>query len=55
MKSKSIKRAMIDAVINRNLSKTDNLCTVCAKRDKCTGNIANQRTLWCIEFKEERL
>lgn len=55
MKSKSIKRAMIDAVINRNLSKTDNLCNVCARREKCSQIRDGQRTLWCIEFQEERL
>lgn len=55
MKSKSIKRAMVDAVIAKYISKTDNLCTVCARRDKCSGNQPNMRTTWCIEFQEERL
>lgn len=55
MNNQKMKRRMIDTVINRALSKTDNLCEVCGRREKCSGNIANQRTLWCIEFKEVRL
>ena len=55
MKNRTLKRVMIDNMINRALSKTDNLCTVCARKERCSQIKEGQRTLWCIEFQEERL
>ena len=55
MNNQKMKRRMIDIMINRALSQTDNLCSVCGRKEKCSQIRDDQRVLWCIEFKEVRL